>query len=71
MLIPAGVGHKRLSSTPDLLVIGAYPQGQHADLMREGAEDKSAIRTRIAKVGFPKTDPVGGREGPVMELWAE
>jgi uncharacterized protein YjlB len=71
VLIPAGVGHKRLSSTPDLLVIGAYPQGQHADLMREGAEDKSAIRTRIAKVGFPKTDPVGGRAGPVMELWAE
>jgi uncharacterized protein YjlB len=71
VLIPAGVGHKRLSASPDLLVIGAYPQGQHADLMREGAEDKTAIRARIARVAFPKTDPVGGRDGPVMELWAE
>ena len=48
VLIPAGVGHKRLSATPDLLVIGAYPGGQRADLMREGAEDKDGIRRRVA-----------------------
>ncbi len=69
VLIPAGVGHKRLSATPDLLVIGAYPGGQWADLMREGAEDKQAIRRRIAGVGMPDADPVGGRGGPVAELW--
>lgn len=70
VLIPAGVGHKRLSATPDLLVIGAYPPGQYADLMREGAEDTAAIRARIAKVAFPTTDPVGGRDGPLTEHWA-
>ena len=69
VLIPAGVGHKRLSSHPRLLVIGAYPAGQHADLMREGAEDKAAIRKRIAAVALPATDPVGGVEGPVATLW--
>ena len=69
VLIPAGVGHKRLSATPDLLVIGAYPAGQRADLMREGAEDKTGIRARIAVVRMPGADPVGGVDGPMRELW--
>lgn len=71
VLIPAGVGHKRLSEGSELLVIGAYPAGQRADLMREGAEGKAAIRARIANVGFPATDPVGGKGGPAIRLWAE
>lgn len=66
VLIPAGVGHKRLSATPDLLVIGAYPGGQWADLMREGAEDKTGIRKRIAAVKLPAEDPVGG---PMLKVW--
>lgn len=69
VLIPAGVGHKRLSATTDLLVIGAYPGGQRADLMREGAEDKDGIRGRIAKVAMPAADPVVGNGGPMAEHW--
>ena len=71
VLIPAGVGHKRLSGSPDLLVIGAYPLGQRADLMREGAEDTAAIRRRIAAVPMPKADPVQGAEGPAVKAWAK
>lgn len=70
VLIPAGVGHKRLSATPDLLVVGAYPGGQRADLMREGAEDKNGIRRRIAGVAVPGADPVAGETGPMAELWS-
>lgn len=69
VLIPAGVGHKRLSATPDLLVIGAYPGGQRADLMREGAQDKDGIRRRIAAVGLPAADPVAGDDGPMAAHW--
>jgi uncharacterized protein YjlB len=69
VLIPAGVGHKRLSATPSLLVIGAYPGGQRADLMREGAEDKAGIRRRIAAVKLPAADPVGGPAGAMAEFW--
>jgi uncharacterized protein YjlB len=69
VLIPAGVGHKRLSATSSLLVIGAYPAGQWADLMREGAEDKAAIRRRIAAVKRPAADPVGGPSGAIAEFW--
>ncbi len=69
VLIPAGVGHKRLAGSPDLLVIGAYPGRQHADLMREGAEDKAGIRKRIAAVPVPPADPVGGEDGPIAKFW--
>ena len=69
VLIPAGVGHKRLTASPDLLVIGAYPAGQRADLMREGAEDKAGIRERIAEVPRPATDPIVGAAGPMTRLW--
>jgi uncharacterized protein YjlB len=71
VLIPAGVGHKRLTGSPDLLVIGAYPLGQRADLMREGAEDTAAIRRRIAAVPMPAADPVAGGEGPAVVEWAK
>ena len=69
LLIPVGVGHKRLSSAEGLLVIGAYPPGPSADLLREGAEDKARIRARIAAVPLPPTDPIGGKGGAVMGLW--
>jgi uncharacterized protein YjlB len=69
LLIPAGVGHKRLSSADGLLVVGAYPPGApDCDLFREGAEDPR-IRSRIAQVAMPGTDPVGGAGGPMRELW--
>lgn len=71
VLIPAGVGHKRLSATPDLLVIGAYPAGQRADLMREGAEDKEGVRRRIAAVAMPAGDPVSGADGAMQALWQD
>jgi uncharacterized protein YjlB len=70
LLIPAGVGHKRLSSVEGLLVIGAYPAGSpDYDLLREGAEDKARIRARIAAVAMPATDPVGGKNGAVQKYW--
>ncbi len=70
VLIPAGVGHKRLSGSPDLLVIGAYPSSAYVDLMREGAEDGAAIRRRIAAVPMPQADPVAGAGGPAVVEWA-
>ncbi len=69
VLIPAGVGHKRLSASPDLLVVGAYPAGTGADLMREGAQDRAGIRRRIASVAVPAADPVAGADGPMTQLW--
>jgi uncharacterized protein YjlB len=69
LLLPAGTGHKRISSSPDLLVIGAYPPGSRYDLMRSGESDKVAIRARIAKVAKPATDPVSITPGAMLTLW--
>jgi uncharacterized protein YjlB len=71
VLIPAGVGHKRLASSPDLLVVGAYPHGQTWDLIRaDDVVDRAAVRARIAAVPMPENDPILGSTGPLASLWA-
>lgn len=37
--------------------------------MRSGEPNKAAIRTRIAKVAKPDTDPVSGAAGAMLSLW--
>jgi len=60
VLIPAGVGHYRLDMSGDLSVIGAYPEGQSADLRRDNAADHRDAATLIAAVPLPRLDPVTG-----------
>jgi uncharacterized protein YjlB len=70
VIIPAGVAHARISQSPDLLVVGAYPGGRDWDLLRDTDSGRiSAARQRIAQVPLPDADPVDGREGPLMKLW--
>lgn len=66
VVIPAGVAHKRLSSTPDFLVVGCYPPGQDWDLLRGEASDRPRADANMAAVPLPGTDPVGGE---LVELW--
>jgi uncharacterized protein YjlB len=68
-VLPAGTGHQRISATPDLLVIGAYPPEGHYDLCRgTGAEHARALAT-IPRVPIPETDPLCGAGGPLTRLW--
>lgn len=67
VLLPSGTGHCRLSASPDFLVIGAYPPGQHAD-MQTGAAD-AAMLAAIRDCPLPDNDPVDGAEGAVANLW--
>jgi uncharacterized protein YjlB len=66
-VLPAGTGHFRLEATRDLLVVGAYPPDQTADLCRGAATPQ--MLARIASVPLPHTDPVRGSGGPLTSLW--
>jgi uncharacterized protein YjlB len=69
VVIPAGTGHRRISSTPNLLVVGAYPANGKYDEPKPGELDhKRAIRL-VTKVGPPPTDPIYGSKGPLHDLW--
>ncbi len=67
IVLPAGTGHKKLGASPDFLVVGAYPPGQHADIQK-AAPSKDQL-TKIAAVALPKSDPVLGAEGFLLKLW--
>jgi uncharacterized protein YjlB len=62
IVLPAGTGHKKLSSRGALGVVGAYPEGADPDLCRANV-------IKIADVPLPACDPVCGPGGPLFEHW--
>src|SRR5690606_23166360 len=69
IVIPAGVVHRRLSSSPGFLVVGGYPPGQDWDLLRGEPGERPRADENIAAVPLPESDPVGGRGGPLLQHW--
>ncbi len=69
VVIPAGVAHRNMGQTDDLLVIGAYPGGSDYDTLRGKPEEHAAAMRAITAVPLPDSDPVSGREGPLRGLW--
>ena len=68
-VLPAGIGHRRVAASDDLLVVGAYPPGGRYDEPRPEESDYAAALASIAKVKLPRQDPVYGAGGPLIELW--
>ncbi len=71
VVIPAGVAHRNMGQTKDLLVVGAYPGGSDYDTLCGKPEEHEAALQAIAAVPLPANDPVGGREGPLRTLWTK
>jgi uncharacterized protein YjlB len=69
VVIPAGVGHKRIESSPDFSVIGAYPGGRHWDLLRGLPGERPRADRNLAAVPVPDNDPIGGPGGPLKQVW--
>jgi len=65
--LPTGTGHCCLHSSPDLLVVGAYPAGQHWDICRSAPS--AEMVEAMGRVPFPSSDPVHGHAGALTRLW--
>jgi uncharacterized protein YjlB len=69
-VLPAGTGHQCLGASDDFLVVGAYPpSGTYDECRGSPAEHAQALQT-IPKVALPRKDPVYGKKGPLLRLWA-
>jgi uncharacterized protein YjlB len=68
-VLPAGTGHKNLGASADLLVVGAYPPGQHWDLCYGQPAERPQVLDNIARVPLPQVDPVYGAAGSLVTLW--
>jgi len=69
ILIPAGVAHKKLSSSGGFAVVGAYPTGQGWDMNYGNPGERLQADRNIAQTGLPALDPVLG-EGGLLALWS-
>lgn len=70
LVIPAGVGHKKLKSSPDFAVAGAYPNGSDYDILRGEPGDRPKALNNIAKVPVPDYDPLTGKNEGLLKIWA-
>jgi uncharacterized protein YjlB len=69
VVVPAGVAHKSEGASPDLVVVGAYPQGRGPDMRTSDAPDHERAVARVAAVPLPECDPVHGIHGPLLDRW--
>lgn len=69
VVIPAGVAHKGEEASPDLVIVGAYPEGRGPDLQVAGKGDRQTALANIARVPLPAADPVCGPSGPLVLRW--
>jgi uncharacterized protein YjlB len=69
IVLPAGTGHKKISSRGALGVVGAYPQGAKPDTCMPPLARAAKNKQNVLQVGLPRRDPVHGLGGPLFEHW--
>lgn len=68
IVIPAGVGHKKLASD-NLGVVGAYPSGMMWDMKYGKAGERPEADNNIAAVPLPDHDPLLGKGNGLCRIW--
>ena len=68
-ILPAGTGHQCLRASKDFSVVGAYPPGEKMQVTRPTPENHVRALKTIPEVALPDSDPLLGRDGPLVKLW--
>jgi uncharacterized protein YjlB len=69
LVIPAGVAHMNLGKEDDVTCVGGYPDGREYDMNYGKAGERPKADNNIAATPLPATDPVFGKNGPLLKLW--
>lgn len=69
LILPAGTGHKKITSSPDFKVAGAYPGGAEYNMYEGSLKDRPQVLIDIKNTPLPELDPVYGEGGPVNKYW--
>jgi uncharacterized protein YjlB len=70
IVIPAGVAHRNLGKETQVMCVGAYPEGRSYDMHVGKTGERPQADQNIFLVPIPKTDPVQGRRGSLVRIWA-
>jgi len=70
IVIPAGVGHKKIESSADFALVGAYPNGSDYDILTGKPDERNYASSNISKVPTPELDPIFGLNGGLLKLWS-
>lgn len=69
IIIPAGVSHKKIDSSENFTVVGAYPDSRQWDMNYGKPEEILEAKSNIDSVPLPRRDPVYGKDGPLYDYW--
>lgn len=69
VVLPAGTGHQKISSSPDFSVVGAYPDGMDYNMCTGKPDERPRVLEEIRHVPLPRTDPLFGASGPLKDAW--
>ena len=70
IIIPAGVGHKKLDASSDFAVVGAYPEGRDWDVLKGEPGERPTADENIASLPIPKSDPLLGIKNGLTRIWS-
>ncbi|MDQ0299318.1 uncharacterized protein YjlB [Salibacterium salarium] len=71
VVLPAGTGHKEMSSSFEFEVVGAYPGGSNYNLKTGDPSERPEVLEEIKNVPLPDNDPVYGENGPLITMWVD
>lgn len=69
MIIPSGVAHRNIESSPDFACVSTYPEGQDFDLKYIPHKLSEWHEENIKSTPLPEADPVFGKAGELLSYW--